>query len=62
LVIEIATDMKNLIFTVFLILPFVVHSQNFEKTFLAVLDEYIEHEIVDKKFDKDSVLLYAVFF
>jgi hypothetical protein len=53
--------MKKLIFTVFLILPFVVHSQNFEKTFLTILDEYIKHEPAKRGFGRDSILLYVSF-
>lgn len=53
--------MKKLIFLVFLILPFVVHSQSLEKTFLTILDEYIKREPIKKRFCNDNVLLYVSF-
>jgi hypothetical protein len=49
--------MKKIIFTVFLIVPFIVYSQGFKKVFFTILDEYIEREPLRKGFEKDKILL-----
>jgi len=51
--------MKKMIFILLLILPIAVHSQDFTKTILNILDEYIVHEPVKKEFDKNNMLLYV---
>jgi len=53
--------MKRLTFIIFLILPFLVHSQSLEKIFFTILDEYVESEPVKKGFAKDNVFLYVSF-